>query len=74
MATKKKKAEQSNEKQELRTRSAAELRSLLANKQETLQKLRFKHQLGQLTKTHELKELRRDVARIETIMRQEQRA
>ncbi len=55
---------------ELRTRADAELSSLLAAKVEELQKARFKHALGQLRTTHTLKALRREVARIETVLAQ----
>lgn len=53
---------------ELRERGEAELKSLLASKVEELQKARFKHALGQLRTTHNLKVLRREVARIETVL------
>lgn len=53
---------------ELRERGDAELRSLLTGKAEELQKARFKHALGQLRMTHQLQVLRREVARIETIL------
>ncbi len=55
---------------ELRERGDAELKSLLATKIEELQKARFKHALGQLRTTHTLKALKRDVARIETVLGQ----
>jgi len=53
---------------ELRERGEAELRSLLASKSDELHKVRFKHALGQLRQTHTLKALKRDVARIETVL------
>ena len=53
---------------EIRDRSAAELESLLASKREELHGLRFKHSLGQLEKTHTVKMLRRDIARIQTVL------
>jgi large subunit ribosomal protein L29 len=37
-------------------------------------KLRFGHATGQLAKTHRLKELRRIIARIKTIMREKEGA
>ena len=55
---------------ELRERGDAELKSLLTGKAEELQKARFKHSLGQLRATHQLGSLRREVARIETILRE----
>lgn len=53
---------------ELRDRGDAELRSLLAQKQDELQKLRFKHALQQLKTTHGLKALKRDIARLLTVL------
>ncbi|OGQ83992.1 MAG: 50S ribosomal protein L29 [Deltaproteobacteria bacterium RIFOXYA12_FULL_58_15] len=54
---------------ELRERSEAELKSLLGSKVEELQKARFRHALGQLRETHTLKLLKRDIARLETVLR-----
>jgi large subunit ribosomal protein L29 len=59
---------------ELRERSEAEIRSLLASKIEDLHKASFKHALGQLQETHTLKLLRRDVARLNTVLREQSRA
>jgi large subunit ribosomal protein L29 len=59
---------------ELRERGDAELKSLLAAKIEELHKARFKHALGQLRTTHTLLGLRREVARIETVLRERSRA
>lgn len=56
---------------ELRSRSEAELRSLLASKTEELHKMNFKHALGQLQQTHMLKLLKRDVARLETVLKEQ---
>lgn len=55
---------------QLRERGEAELESLLASKTDELQKARFKHALGQLRTTHTLRSLRREVARIETVLRE----
>lgn len=55
---------------QLRERGEAELESLLASKADELQKARFKHALGQLRTTHTLRSLRREVARIETVLRE----
>ena len=55
---------------ELRTRGDAELKSMLASKLEELTKSRFKHALGQLRNTHTLRTLKRDIARIETVMKE----
>ncbi|MBN1959522.1 MAG: 50S ribosomal protein L29 [Deltaproteobacteria bacterium] len=56
---------------ELRERGKAELESLLVSKTEELQKVRFKHALGQLRTTHTLLALRREIARITTIMHEQ---
>jgi large subunit ribosomal protein L29 len=53
---------------ELRGRADGELRSLLASKADELHKLKFKLSLGQLRTTHEIKELKRDVARLYTVL------
>lgn len=53
---------------ELRERGDAEVRSLLATKVEELQGVKFKQALGQLQETHTLKVLRREVARLKTVL------
>lgn len=55
---------------ELRDRNDAELESLLASKSDDLHKTSFKHSLGQLRETHQLKSLRRDIARLKTVLQQ----
>jgi len=55
---------------ELRERNDAELRSLLGDKREDLHKAKFKHSLGQLRETHLLKQYKRDIAVIETMLRE----
>ena len=55
---------------EARDRSEAELRSLLESKREELHQAKFKHTLGQLDKTHALKQLKRDISRLSTVLRQ----
>ncbi len=55
---------------ELRTRGDAELKSMLASKLEELTKSRFKHALGQLRNPHTLGALKREVARIETVLKE----
>ncbi len=57
---------------ELRERSEAELKSLLASKIEELHKVKFNHALGQLRDTHTLKLLKKDVARLKTVLREQQ--
>jgi large subunit ribosomal protein L29 len=56
---------------ELRERSEAELRSLLASKLEELHKVKFNHALGQLRDTHTLKLLKKDIARLKTVLREQ---
>ena len=56
---------------ELRDRSEAELRSLLASKREELFGFKFKHALGQLRETHTIKTLKRDIARINTVLQEQ---
>lgn len=57
---------------ELRERSVAEIRSLLASKLEELHKVKFNHALGQLRDTHTLKLLKKDVARLKTVLKEQQ--
>ena len=57
---------------ELRERSDAELASLRDAKTEELHRASFNHALGQLQTTHVLKALKRDIARINTVLRQRQ--
>ena len=56
---------------ELRERSAGELRSLLAAKEDELQKTSFKHALGQLQNTHIISSLRKDVSRLKTVLNEQ---
>ena len=53
---------------DLRKLSAEELRSKLAEEREALMTARFKHATAQLEKTSELKAMRRQVARISTVL------
>ena len=55
---------------EMQSRSESELKSLLAEKKEELHSARFKHALGQLTSTNMLGSLKKDIARLKTILRQ----
>ena len=55
---------------ELKARGEAELQSLIATKLEELRKFRFKHAMGQLRETHVLRNLRRDIAKVRTALRQ----
>jgi large subunit ribosomal protein L29 len=55
---------------ELRERGDAELRSLLASKREELHGVEFKQALGQLRETHTIRLLKRDIARLQTLLRE----
>ena len=60
--------------QELRQRSAAELKSLVDAKKAELQQMKFKHMVGQLRQTHTLAELKRDIARLHTVIAEQKQA
>ncbi|MFN3742638.1 MAG: 50S ribosomal protein L29 [Anaerolineales bacterium] len=60
--------------EEIRKMSIEEIRAKLADTREELMKFRFQHSLGQLTDTSRLRLLRRDIARLETILREKLRA
>jgi len=53
---------------ELRELDEAKLAEKLSQSQEELFKLRFQHATAQLEKTHRLKELKKDIARVKTVM------
>lgn len=53
---------------ELRDMSVEELRAKLAEQREEFMTARFKHATAQLEKTSELKAMRRQVARISTVL------
>jgi large subunit ribosomal protein L29 len=57
---------------ELRQLSVGELMSKEKEAREEEFKLRFKHATGQLEKTSRLKELRRSIARVKTIIREKE--
>ena len=60
---------------DLRSMSAEELHGKLAEQRQELMTARFKHATAQLEKTSELKAMRKQVARIETVLNEkEQRA
>ena len=58
--------------QELRQMSVEELQVKEREFRDEEFKLRFKHATGQLDKTSRLKELRRTIARVKTIIRQKE--
>ena len=53
---------------EIRELSAVEIATKLREIREQLLQLRLRKQTGQVEKTHELRTLRKDVARLETIL------
>ena len=60
---------------DLRAMSVEELRGKLVEQRQELMTVRFKHAAAQLEKTSELKAMRKQVARIETVLNEkEQRA
>ena len=56
--------------EEIREMQAEQIRSKLSDAHEELLKLRFQQVTGQLTDTSRLRTLRRDIARMETILNQ----
>ncbi len=59
---------------EIRALGAEEIKAKIADAREELMKLRFQQVTGQLTDTSRLRALRRDIARMETILAQAQKA
>jgi large subunit ribosomal protein L29 len=59
--------------EEIRKLAAAEIRTKLDDSREEMMKLRFQQVTGQLTDTSHLRVLRRNIARMETILRQTER-
>jgi len=59
---------------DIRNLSAEEIKAKVADTREELMKLRFQQVTGQLTDTSRLRTLRRDVARMETILAETQKA
>ncbi len=55
---------------EIREMQVEQLRSKLSDSREELMKLRFQQVTGQLTDSSRLRILRRDIARMETILKQ----
>ncbi len=56
--------------EEIRAMSAEQIRSKLSDMREELMKLRFQQVTGQLTDTSRLRILRRDIARMESVLHQ----
>jgi large subunit ribosomal protein L29 len=59
---------------EIRKLAAEEIRSKLTDTRDELMKLRFQQVTGQLTDPTRLRHLRRDIARMETILKETERA
>jgi large subunit ribosomal protein L29 len=55
---------------EIRDLSAGEITTKIRESREKLLNLRLRKQTGQVEKTHELRTLRKDVARMETLLRE----
>ncbi len=60
--------------EEVRAKSADELKELLLSLKKEAFNLRFQRATGQLENTGRIREVRRDIARINTIMREKSRA
>jgi large subunit ribosomal protein L29 len=56
---------------ELRNLKSGEIETKLSDAREELMKLRFQQVTGQLTDTSRLRMLRRDIARMQTILREQ---
>lgn len=59
---------------EIRDLSPAEIQTKLRETREKLLQLRLRKQTGQVEKTHELRTLRKDIARLETVATQKKAA
>ena len=59
---------------EIRDLSSAEIDNKLRETREQLLQLKLRKQTGQVEKTHELRTLRKDIARLETIQNQKKQA
>ena len=59
---------------EIRELAPAEIQTRLRETREQLLQLRLRKQTGQVEKTHEIRALRKDIARLETILGEKQTA
>ncbi len=59
---------------EIRDLTSAEIQTKLRDTREQLLQLRLRKQTGQVEKTHELRVLRKDIARLETALTQKKAA
>jgi large subunit ribosomal protein L29 len=60
--------------EDIRKLAVEEIRTKISDSHEELMKLRFQQVTGQLTDSSHLRTLRRDIARMETILRETERA
>ncbi len=60
--------------EEIRKLAAEEIRTKISDSREEMMKLRFQQVTGQLTDSSHLTSLRKDIARMETILRETERA
>jgi large subunit ribosomal protein L29 len=58
---------------EIREFSPAEINTKLRETRDKLTQLRLRKHTGQVEKTHELRVLRKDIARLETVLNQKKR-
>jgi large subunit ribosomal protein L29 len=58
---------------EIRELSPVEITTKLRETREQLLQLRLRKQIGQVEKTHELRFLRKDIARLETVLNEKNR-
>ena len=59
---------------EIRDLTAVEIVTKIRETRESLLQVRLRKQTGQVERTHEMRSLRTDVARLETILRQKSKA
>lgn len=59
---------------EIRDLSATEIENKIREAREQLLQLRLRKQTGQVEKTHEIRSLRKDIARLETVLNQKKAA
>jgi large subunit ribosomal protein L29 len=59
---------------EIRDLSPSEITTKIRESRESLLQVRLRKQTGQVEKTHEMRVLRKDIARLETILRQKNTA
>ena len=60
--------------EDIRKMAAEEIRTKISDSQEEMMKLRFQQVTGQLTDSSRIRSLRRDIARMVTILRDSERA